>query len=163
MKDLAKQFLKDSRVFLTRDYLPQIERCVAQLTPEQIWWRAGESSNSIGNLMIHLAGSSRQWALETIQGNPTGRDRQSEFDRRDPIPTERLVSDLRAAMEEVDRVLASLSAESLMETRTRRGEQLTVLWCVYHIVEHFSMHTGQINGMTKALVGELTPVEEPAP
>ena len=110
MKDLAKQFLKDSRVFLTRDYLPQIERCVAQLTPEQIWWRAGESSNSIGNLMIHLAGSSRQWALETIQGNPTGRDRQSEFDRRDPIPTERLVSDLRAAMEEVDRVLASLSA-----------------------------------------------------
>jgi len=160
MKDVAQAFLGDSRRFLTQDYLPQIERCVAQLTPEQIWSRAGESSNSIGNLMIHLAGSSRQWAHETIMGKPTGRDRQSEFDRRDPIPTERLVSDLRAAVEEVDRVLAALPGESLLTTRNRHGEDLTVLWCVYHIVEHFSMHTGQINSMTKALVGALAPVAE---
>src|SRR4051812_14408999 len=161
MKDVAQQFLEDSRAFLTRDYLPQIERSVAQLTTEQIWSRASDASNSVGNLMIHLAGSSRQWALETIGGKPTGRDRQSEFDRRDSIPTERLISDLRAAVDEVDGVLAALPAGSLLETRARHGEQLTVLWCVYHIVEHFALHTGQINSMTKALVGELTPVEEP--
>jgi len=160
MKDVSRAFLDESRAFLTRDYLPQIERCVAQLTPEQIWSRAGDASNSIGNLMIHLAGSSRQWALETIAGKPTGRDRQSEFDRRDPIPTERLLSELRAAVEDVDRVLAALPGESLLTTRARHDEPLTVLWCVYHIVEHFSMHTGQINSMTKALVGELTPVED---
>src|SRR4051812_23969309 len=106
MKDVGHQFLEDSRAFLTRDYLPQIERCVAQLATEQIWSRAGDASNSVGNLMIHLAGSSRQWALETIGGKPTGRDRQSEFDRRDVIPTERLLSELRAALKEVDGILA---------------------------------------------------------
>jgi uncharacterized damage-inducible protein DinB len=156
MNDVSRLFLDDSRAFLTKDYLPQIERCVAQLTEEQVWSREGGASNSIGNLMLHLAGSSRQWALETIAGKPTGRDRQSEFDRRDPISIERLRAELRAAVEEVDRVLAALPGESLLTIRTRHGEELTVLWCVYHIVEHFSMHTGQINSMTKALVGELT-------
>ena len=160
MSDLAQTFLDESRAFLTRDYLPQIERCVTQLTTEQIWSRAGNASNSIGNLMLHLAGSSRQWALETIEGKPTGRDRQSQFDRRDPVSTERLRAELRAAVEEVDRVLAALPGESLLETRTRHDEQLTVLWCVYHMVEHFAMHTGQINSMTKALVGALTPVAD---
>src|SRR5207253_10626741 len=98
MSDVSRSFLDESRAFLTRDYLPQIERCVAQLTPEQVWSRHNDGSNSIGNLMIHLAGSSRQWALETIGGKPTGRDRQSEFDRRDPLSTERLLAELRAAV-----------------------------------------------------------------
>ena len=31
---------------------------------------------------------------------------------------------------------------------------ITVLWCIYHVVEHFSMHTGQILSMTKALVSD---------
>ena len=60
----------------------------------------------------------------------------------------------------VDRQLAGLSGEILLEVRTRGDEQMTVLWCVYHIVEHFGMHTGQILSMTKALVGELAPAAE---
>ncbi|HKW51147.1 MAG TPA: DinB family protein, partial [Candidatus Eisenbacteria bacterium] len=73
---------------------------------------------------------------------------------------EKLMSDLRAAMGEVDRQLAGLSGEALLEVRTARNEKVTVLWCVYHIVEHFAMHTGQILSMTKALVGELRPAPE---
>ena len=70
------------------------------------------------------------------------------------------MSDLRAAMSEVDRHLAGLSGEALLELRATRDEKLTVLWCVYHLVEHFSMHTGQILSMTKAFVGELRPAPE---
>jgi len=160
MGDLSQQFLSDSRAFLTQDYLPKIERCVAQLTEEQIWSRSNSASNSVGNLLLHLAGSSRYWAVEVIGGNPTGRVRQTEFDQREPGSSERLLDDLRAAVSEVDDRLARLSGEKLLEVRATREEQLTVLWCVYHIVEHFSMHTGQILSMTKALVGELTPAAE---
>ena len=158
LPDLAQQFLSDSRSFLTRDYLPKIERAVSQLTPEQIWFRANDASNSIGNLLLHLAGSSRYWAIEVIGSQPIGRIRQQEFDRREPLSPDRLVADLRAAVADVDRRLAQLSAETLVEKRTSHGEERTVLWCVYHIVEHFSMHTGQILTMTKALVGPLTPL-----
>jgi len=157
LPDVSRQFLSDSRAFLTKDYLPKIERCVAQLTPEQIWFRANDASNSIGHLLLHLAGSSRYWAIEVIGGQPIGRMRQQEFDRREPLSPDRLLADLRAAVADVDRRLAELSAETLLEKRMSSDEEMTVLWCVYHIVEHFSMHTGQILNMAKALVGELGP------
>ena len=160
MSDFSRQFVSDSRAFLTQDYMPKIERCLAQLTPEQVWSRSNGPSNSIGNLLLHLAGSSRYWAVEVIGGKPIGRVRQAEFDRREPVSPEKLMSDLRAAMGEVDRQLAGLSGEALLEVRTARNEKVTVLWCVYHIVEHFAMHTGQILSMTKALVGELRPAPE---
>ncbi len=155
MPDPAHLFLSDSRAFLMQDYLPTIEGCVAQLTEEQVWFRVNDASNSIGNLLMHLAGSSRYWAVEVIGGKPIGRVRQREFDQRDPISSEQLLAELRASVEEVDRRLAELSAETLRETRKSHDEEHTVLWCVYHIVEHFSMHTGQILSMAKALVGEL--------
>ena len=41
-----------------------------------------------------------------------------------------------------------------------RDERVTVLWCVYHIVEHFGMHTGQVLTMTKAMIGGFR-TEEP--
>jgi len=156
MSDLSKQFISDSRAFLTQDYMPKIERCLTQLTKEQVWSRSNDHSNSIGNLLLHLAGSSRYWAVEVIGGEPIGRVRQAEFDRREPASPEQLMSDLRAAVKEVDRKLAEIPGENLLEMRTTREEKLTVLWCVYHIVEHFAMHTGQILSMTKALVGELS-------
>ena len=157
LPDVSRQFLSDSRAFLTQDYLPKIERSVSQLTPEQIWFRANDASNSIGNLLLHLTGSSRYWAIEVIGGQPIGRIRPQEFDRREPLSPDRLLADLRAAVADIDQRLAELSAETLLEKRTSQDEELTVLWCVYHIVEHFSMHTGQILSMAKALVGELRP------
>jgi len=157
LPDVSRRFLYDSRAFLIQDYLPKIERCVSQLTPEQIWFRANDASNSIGNLLLHLSGSSRYWAIEVIGRQAIGRNRQQEFDRRESLSPDRLLADLRAAVADVDRRLAELSAETLLEKRTSRDEEVTVLWCVYHIVEHFSMHTGQILSMAKALVGELRP------
>ena len=55
--------------------------------------------------------------------------------------------------------LAGLTGERLLEVRSVHDEQHTVLWCVYHLVEHFGMHTGQILSMAKAVVPEFKPVE----
>ena len=155
--DISKQFLSDSRAFLTEQYLPSIEGCVARLTDEQIWSRSNEASNSIGNLILHLAGSTRYWASDVIGQEPTGRVRQQEFDQRGPLPSPELLTKLRASVTEAERRLAGLTADELLEIRKTKEQSLTVLWCVYHIVEHFAMHTGQIASMTKALIGEIEP------
>jgi hypothetical protein len=42
--DIAKHFIAQSRVFLSSDYLPKIERCLAVLSDEDVWWRANEGS-----------------------------------------------------------------------------------------------------------------------
>lgn len=51
---------------------------------------------------------------------------------------------LRQTLAEADQVLARLDGKALLERRQARGEEVTVLFAIYHAVEHFSMHTGQI-------------------
>lgn len=153
MSETAENFIEKARSLLREDYLPKIERCLEKLTDEQVWWRAGEESNSIGNLLLHLCGNARQWIVSSIGGAPDGRVRQQEFDQRETIPRSELVSKLRETLDEVDAVLARLDDGKLLERRTIQGDDVTVLEAIFHVVEHFSMHTGQIILITKMLTG----------
>jgi uncharacterized damage-inducible protein DinB len=149
MADVAHAFIAQSRRFLSDDYLPKIERCLDALSEEDVWWRANESSNSIGNLLLHLAGSTRAWIVGVAGGSPSPRDRQREFDERERIPRAELIARLRQTLADADEALARLDAGTLLERRQARDEQVTVLLAIYHAVEHFSMHTGQIIMLAK--------------
>ncbi len=54
--ELQQAFVKFSREKLKDEYWPRICRCLDSLTEEQIWWRPNETSNSVGNLLLHLNG-----------------------------------------------------------------------------------------------------------
>ena len=153
MRDIAKHFIAQSRACLSSDYLPKIERCLEVLSDEDVWWRAGEGSNSIGNLLLHLEGSTRTWIISVSGGAHSPRDRPQEFDEREHIPSSELMARLRQTLAEADDVLARLDAGVLLERRQSPWEEVTVLWAVYHAVEHFSMHTGQIIMMSKMRSG----------
>ncbi len=155
MTDIAEHFIAQSRRFLSSDYLPKIERCLEVLSDEDVWWRANEGSNSIGNLLLHLEGSTRAWIVGVAGGIHRPRDRQQEFDEREHIPRAELISRLRQTLTEADGVLASLAVEELLERRQARDEEVSVLSAVYHAVEHFSMHTGQIIMLAKMRSGGL--------
>ena len=147
-RDAAAVMIALSRRYL-REYLTKIRLSVSVLDDRVIWARPNESSNSIGNLMLHLAGNVRQWIVSGVGKAPDVRDRQSEFDQRDPIPGPELIDKLETAISDVDRVLAALTPEDLFTHRTIQANDVTVLEAVYHVVEHFSMHTGQIILLTK--------------
>ena len=51
------------RRYVGADYLPKIRRCLDSLSEDDIWWRPNERSNSVGNLVLHLAGNIRQWVV----------------------------------------------------------------------------------------------------
>lgn len=153
MKTVGRQFLDDARDFLRMDYLPKLERCLERLSDEDVWWRPNGWSNSIGNLLLHLNGSTGMWILAVAGGRRLERDRQREFDERGPIPRAELLARLRATLAEVDEVLATLDPEALLERRTRDEDEVTVMWAIAHAVEHFSMHTGQIILLAKQRAG----------
>ena len=138
-----------SREYL-RQYVTKIRLAVSLLDDHIVWARPNEASNSIGNLMLHLAGNARQWIVSGVGGEPDVRDRQSEFDQRDPIATATLIDRLEQTLSDVDRVLASLAPADLHSRRTIQANDVTVLEAIYHVVEHFSMHTGQIILLAKA-------------
>ena len=149
----AHEFIVQSRAFLSSDYLPKIERCLEALNEEDVWWRAGEGSNSIGNLLLHLEGSTRAWIVTVAGGIQSPRNRQLEFDERKHIPSAELLARLKTMFAEADDVLARLDPNALLERRQSPWEEVTVMWAIYHAVEHFSMHTGQIIMLAKIRAG----------
>jgi uncharacterized damage-inducible protein DinB len=149
MNEISESFIACSRAYFADDYLPKIERCLELLTDEQIWWRANPQSNSIGNLLLHLSGNVRQWIVCGLGGAPDERDRDSEFAQRDAISRVELVGILKQTLTEADAALAKLDTDKLLEKHLIQGCEVTALAAIYHVVEHFSMHTGQIVMMAK--------------
>ncbi|HEX8559633.1 MAG TPA: DinB family protein [Pyrinomonadaceae bacterium] len=153
MGDAGRAFIEESRRHLAADYLPKVERCLERLTDEQVWWRAGEHANSVGNLLLHLEGNLRQWVVCGAGGGEDLRVRESEFAARGRLTREELLAKLRAAVADADEALARLDPAALLERRRVQGLDVTLLAAVFHAVEHFSMHTGQVILLTKMLAG----------
>lgn len=148
---MARAFIDRARDFLSNDYLRKIECCLDRLKDEQIWWRPNSASNSIGNLVVHLCGNARQWILSGLGGTTDDRQRDSEFSQREIVIGSVLQEHLRSTIAAVDRVLDGLDPKTLLERRTIQGKDVDVLEAVFHVTEHFSMHTGQIILLTKVL------------
>jgi uncharacterized damage-inducible protein DinB len=86
-----------------------------------------------------------------IGGAADTRARQGEFDERTKITRAELIARLRQTLQEADAVLENLRPEVILERRIFQGTEESVLDAVFHVVEHFSMHTGQIILLTKML------------
>ncbi len=154
MSNVSDLFVAKSRALLTGDYLPKIERSLAPLSEDDVWWRPNPTSNSIGNLMLHLAGNVTQWILGGVAGRPYARTRQQEFDERTPVPKSDLLARLSSVVFEADAVIAGLDTAALVDRRQIQGYDVSVLEAAYHVVEHFGMHTGQIILIAKARSGK---------
>ena len=157
----AQGFLRHTRFRLREDYQVKIASALAELTDEQIWWRPNEASNNIGNLILHLCGNIRQWMIAGVGGAVDARDRNSEFANRGQTGKAELLALLTKTLSEVDGVLAELENETVENSDAPLQRQImpqgfaqTVLDSVFHVVEHFSYHTGQIVFIAKLLAGE---------
>lgn len=147
-------FLEFSRRKLLREYWSRLRSAVGSLTDEQVWWRPNPASNSVGNLLLHLDGNVRQWLVDAFSGASDLRDRQAEFAQRDAIPRSALLERLAGTMEQGAAVLARLTDADLQRMYEIQGYTVSGLEAVYQVVEHFSMHYGQILYITKQLRGD---------
>ena len=153
MNPLAEPFLAANRRTLTL-WHERIQNCLDRLTHDQIWWRSGDNANAVGNLVLHLCGNVRQWIISGAAGGALdARDRDAEFNQRDPLPTEELKSRLASVVAEADQVLARLTEADLLQQRHIQVYDLTVLQAVHDSVQHFAMHAGQILYITKLVTG----------
>jgi uncharacterized damage-inducible protein DinB len=150
---LQKDFL-DSSIDTLRQHSGRIANCLGKLTADQVWARGSENENAIGNLVLHLCGNVRQWIIAGVGGSPDVRQRDGEFAARGGVPVTELAERLRTTVEEAVVVLGGVTAERLSEPLKIQGYDATGLVAIYHVVEHFSGHTGQIIFATKMLTGE---------
>ena len=160
---LARRFLDVSQAYLRGDFLPKIERTVAAMSDDDLWWRPHEEANSAANLVLHLAGNVRQWIVAGVGGAPDVRHRAAEFAARDGVSRQEMLARLRASVDAACDVLAALDPSALAERRQIQAHDVTVMEAIYHVVEHFSMHTGQIIYLAKLRSGRGMGFYEEAP
>ena len=146
---IAASFIERSRYYLGREYPIKIRAAVEVLPEERLWWRPNEQTNSIGNLLLHLSGNVRQWLVSGIGGQPDVRKRNMEFAARGGASAAGMLDGLEATLREADEVLRALLPSELLERRSIQGRDTTVMEAVYHVVEHFAGHTGQIIWIAK--------------
>jgi uncharacterized damage-inducible protein DinB len=148
--DLGSRFLERSRHYLAVEYPAKISAAVRAIPAERLWWRPQATANSAGNLLLHLSGNVRQWIVSGVGRAPDVRHRDAEFAALDGSDAESLLQGLVAACGEADAVLAALTTDALTQSRTIQGRETSVFAAIYHVVEHFSGHTGQIILLAKS-------------
>src|SRR5919198_864940 len=117
---VSKLFLEFSRTTLIEEYWPRLRSCVESLSDEQVWWRLNDARN-----------------------------RPAEFAERRHVPAAELLQHLDSTLRRASDVLSRLTEDELRATYDIQGYTVSGLHAVYHVVEHFGMHYGQIVYITK--------------
>ncbi len=150
----AERIFLDFSIRKLHQYMERITACVELLTEEQVWGRTSPAENAIGNLLLHLAGNVRQWILTGVDGQPDVRVRDQEFAEKGGIGKAELVARLDRIVTAGTEVLERLGDEKLVQIVTvQQHYKVSILEVVYHVVEHFGLHTGQVIYASKALTG----------
>jgi uncharacterized damage-inducible protein DinB len=153
MQEPLHRIFLDCSVHRLEQSFARIEACLGRLTEEQVWARGSENENAVGNLVLHLAGNLRQWIVAGVGGAPDIRERDREFSARGGGSILELQVRLGAVVREAAAVIAAATPERLAQRVVIQKYEVTVLEAIYHVVEHFSLHTGQIIFATKLLTG----------
>jgi uncharacterized damage-inducible protein DinB len=151
MGELGEILLRDTRTRLVEAYPAQIREALAALDEGQIWWRPNPSANSVGNLVLHLAGSTRHFIGRGLGGSGFVRDRPAEFAERGPIPSAEVSQHLEETVAETARVLDAQDPSRLLQVSTATGEPHTFLALLLRVAHHWAVHTGQIVYVAKSL------------
>ncbi|MEM7314972.1 MAG: DUF1572 family protein [Planctomycetota bacterium] len=135
------------------DYgMNKIEHCLRQLDDAQVWWRPREEMNSIGNLLLHVAGNLRQWIVAGVGDVEDVRVRQAEFDER-ALPKAEVFDQLRNVIEQAKVTITSTSASELLTDKIIQGHDTNKMQAIWHSVTHFQGHVQEIIGMTRQQLG----------
>ena len=117
---LGRYLIEDTRRRL-QGLAEQVRTCLAALSDSDIWDRAHEKANSVGNLVLHVCGSTRHFLGRGVGGSDYRRDRPAEFAEKGPVARDELIRVLDDTLAESDRVLAGLTPDRLMEANDRTG------------------------------------------
>jgi hypothetical protein len=151
--ELARAVAAEAAAEMT-EALAKIKHCVGQLNDEQLWWRPHPALNSIGNLLMHLAGNVRQWIVSGIGGAADVRNRPAEFAKGGTIAKNELLADLENVVHQARAALERLNAGELAQVRRIQGFDVTALAAIFHTVPHFRGHTQEIVHLTRTQLGE---------
>jgi hypothetical protein len=149
--EISQAALESMRKRITQFLPGQIRQAVQQLTDDELWWRPNGESNSVGNLILHLSGSIRNYLCRSIGGFDYTRDRAAEFAARGPIPRDELLTIFETMIEQATRTLESFDTARFLNSTEEPDYYPHLFDQICGIVTHLALHTGQIIYVAKML------------
>ncbi len=151
MSDLGRAVVEEVRFRVTEGFPAQVRAALETLSDAELWQRPHPKANAVGNLVMHLVGSTRLFLGRGVGGSDYLRDRPAEFSFRGPMPRAELLALLEAGGAEARGVLDALQPDSLLETTDRvPGGPFSRLALLLRVSHHWAVHTGQIVYAAKA-------------
>jgi uncharacterized damage-inducible protein DinB len=132
--------------------LSRVCECLEGLSEAQLNWRPPVAgANSAYVLAAHTMGNARAWVLGIACGRPIERDRPAEF-RASGRDAAELVAGAERLSREIEVALAAMAPSDLdrrlLPSPALWGEgepsEISVREALLHVVEHASLHLGQL-------------------
>ena len=149
-KEFIQEFISQS-IYRIDENTQKITNCLNELEETEIWNRPNENSNSVGNLILHLCGNIRQYAISSLGQIRDIRERDKEFSAKGGYSKNELIENLIAAIEQAKKIILNIGEAELLKSRYVQGNLHTGIGIIIHVTEHYSYHTGQIIFWTKLL------------
>jgi uncharacterized damage-inducible protein DinB len=150
MNTISKEFIEQSVIYINEN-LPRIEKCLNELNNDEVWKRPNSSSNSIGNLVLHLCGNITQWIISGLGKEHDKRNRDSEFEASSGYTANELKEKISSTISKAVSIIKNLDEDGLTSVKSVQGNNYSGIAIIVHVTEHLSYHTGQITFWTKCL------------
>jgi uncharacterized damage-inducible protein DinB len=145
-----REFIQQS-VYRINENTKRVIKCLQDIDEPEIWQRPNENSNSIGNIILHLCGNIRQYAISSLSKREDIRVRDEEFSAKDGFNKKDLIAKLKKTVAEAVNIIESLDEPGLIKIYSVQGFNLSGIGIIIHVTEHYSYHTGQIAFWVKLL------------
>lgn len=139
---------------LMQETRERLLRIVNDLKDEEFDYSPDEGSfETIGTLLLHIAGVEWSWIFEDIDGEEIDFERfKHGFALRSEVNISQLkgkgksfyLEKLSEVRNQVYNRLTKFNDEDLSKLVGSDNEQYTIEWILFHILEHEAMHIGQI-------------------
>ena len=138
-----KEFIKQS-VYRIWENTQKIIKCLDEIDDLEIWKSPNDNSNSIGNIILHLCGNIRQYAISALSATKDARERDKEFSAKGGHTKSGLLNELTDTVSEAAGVIKNIDENGLTRIYSVQGSDLSGIGIIIHVTEHYSYHTGQI-------------------
>lgn len=145
-----KEFVEQS-IYRIGESTHRIIKCLQEIDETEIWKYPNDHSNSIGNLVLHLCGNIRQYAISALGESEDTRQRDKEFSTKKGYTKSGLLKELTDTISEAAVIIKNTDENRLTKFYSVQGFNLSGIGIIIHVTEHYSYHTGQIAFWTKQI------------
>jgi uncharacterized damage-inducible protein DinB len=149
-EEFIKEFLSQA-IHRIDENTPKLVTCLRELDEAEIWKPPNQHSNSIGNIVLHLCGNIRQYAISSLGGSKDVRERDKEFSAVGGYTGAELSKKLTDTIDQAKNIIQNATEAELLKKRKVQGYTHSGIGIIIHVTEHYSYHTGQIIFWTKLL------------